>query len=105
MSNTKIAMSSGRKGKNNVQTNICVICLCRICDAQFGVNVYANHCILHPFNKQQLKHYKEQNKIQKIKDVNLDYLQRVKNLHNYSSIPFMRNSIHVKQRYLADIVC
>ena len=59
MPKTKIAMSSGRKGKNNAQPNICDICLYRMCNAQFGVYVYANHCVFHPFNSAHRKHYKE----------------------------------------------
>ena len=73
MPKTKIAMSSGRTGKNNTQPNMCGICLCRTCNSQFRINV--NYCIFHPFNKQHVQHYKEQNKIQKIKHVHLDNLQ------------------------------
>ena len=68
-----------------------------------GVNVYSNYCVFHSFNKQN-KALQSANEIQKIKDVDLDNLLRVKNLDNFSSIPFMRNTILVKQRYFADIV-
>ena len=37
MPKTNIAMSSSRKGNNNTQPDICGICLCRTCNAQFGV--------------------------------------------------------------------
>ena len=77
---TKIAMSSGRSAKKITQHNICGICLCRTCNAQFGVNVYSNHCVFHPSSTQQKqkKQEKEQNKIEKIKQINHDNLQRVK---------------------------
>ena len=78
MSKTKITMSSGRKGKNNAQPNTCGICLYRTCNAQFGVGIYTNQCVFHPINENKVKHYKEQNEMQKIKDVNLDKLKRVK---------------------------
>ena len=80
MPKTKIAMSSGRKGRNNNQPNICGIYLCTTCNSQFGVNVYSNHSAFHPFDSAQVKHYREQNKIQKIDDVNLDNLHRVKKI-------------------------
>ena len=75
---TNIMMTPSRKVKqNNVsQANICGICLCRTCNAQFGIMAFNNHCVFHHFeNKKQ----NIQNQIKRNKAVNNDNLQRVKN--------------------------
>ena len=61
---TNIAMSSGRSTKKRTQPNICGICLCRTCNSQFGVKVYSNHCVFHPFenNKQKFQTKIKRNK-------------------------------------------
>ena len=65
---TKIAMSSGRSAKKNIQANICGTCLRRTCNSQFGVLVYSNDCVFRPPNTQQKQKQqeKEQNKIEKL---------------------------------------
>ena len=91
-------MSSGRKGKNNIQPNVYGNCLYRTYNARFSVNLYANYCVLQPFDKQQLSHYKNL-----FKHVNHENLQ-----NNKESPQLFFNSIyekftHMRQRYLADI--
>ena len=77
--NTMMSPSRKSKRKNVSQANICGICLCRTCNAQFGIMAFKNHCVFHPFenNKQKI-----QNKIKRNKAVNDDNLQRVKNARN-----------------------
>ena len=91
---TNITMSSGRSTKKGTPPNICGICLCRTCNSQFGVKVYSNHCVFHPPNEQQKQKIqeKEQNKIERIKQINDDNLRRVKD----SSKSSFFNSVYEK---------